>query len=114
MMARSNNRQFNPSVFKFLTGEFMRRTRYASFLFAFFMAVSAFGRHLPNIDKLGEQRPSPTNSAALAQKTQAFKKGGLPTEGEPRLGVPTFVWGSQLPTVVPAFKPGSTATPLEA
>ena len=92
----------------------MRRTRYASFLLAFFMAVSAFGRHLPNIDKLGEQRPSAATSAALAQKTQAFNKGGLPMESEPRLGVPTFVWGSQIPAVVPAFKSGGNATPLEA
>jgi hypothetical protein len=94
----------------------MRRTRYA-FLVAFLLtAITAFGRQLPNIDKLGESGPSPSKAAELAQKTQSFSKQGLPASGEPRLGVPTFVWGTQALTVLNGapFKPNPNTTPGSA
>jgi hypothetical protein len=94
----------------------MRRTRYA-FLLAFILtAITAFGRQLPNIDKLGESGPSPSKAAALAQKTQSFSKQGLPASGEPRLGVPTFIWGSQAMSVLNGapFKPNPNTTPGSA
>src|SRR3954447_8862383 len=87
----------------------MRRTRLASFLFSILIAVTAFGRHLPNIDKLGENGPTPANAAALEQKAQTLGKRGIPLRGEPRLGIPTFLWGAQVPNAIPAFKPVGTA-----
>src|SRR4051794_30832431 len=89
----------------------MRRTRLASFLFSILIAVTAFGRHLPNIDKLGENGPTPANAAALEQKAQTLGKKGVPLRGEPRLGIPTFLWGAQVPNAIPAFKPVGTAVP---
>jgi hypothetical protein len=85
-------------------------------LLSVFAAVSVFGRQLPNIDKLGEHSPSPAKNAELAQKTLSFPKTGLPMSSEPRLGVPTFVWGSQALTVLNGapFKPTGNAVPGQA
>ncbi|MEA2236954.1 MAG: large repetitive protein [Thermoanaerobaculia bacterium] len=94
----------------------MRRTRFA-FLVAFLLtAITAFGRQLPNIDKLGEHAPSLAKAADLAQKTQSFSKQGLPMSSEPRFGVPTFLWGGQAQTVLNGapFKANPKTTPGSA
>src|SRR5437763_12652074 len=92
----------------------MRRARIVSVLFAILLAASAFGRQLPNINKFGEQAPSPANAAALAAKAQALGKN-VRLSGEPRLGVPTFVWATRAMSVIPAsFKAVNSATPTQA
>jgi hypothetical protein len=94
----------------------MRQTRLAFLLLSVFAAVSVFGRQLPNIDKLGEHAASPAKNAELAQKTQGFSKNGFPMSSEPRLGVPTFVWGPQALSVLNGapFKPIANTTPGSA
>lgn len=70
------------------------RSRLVTSIAACLLAVTAFGRQLPNIDKFGEKAPSPAKAAALAHKADKLKEKGLRMQGEARLGVPTFMWGS--------------------
>jgi hypothetical protein len=93
----------------------MRQTRFAFFLCSFLVAMTALGRQLPNIDKLAEHGPSASKAAELAQKAQTLSQKGTPLSGEPRFGVPTFVWGASTHSLLPvSLKPVGTATPVEA
>ena len=76
----------------------MRRTKFAFLLVVCLLSVSAFGRQLPNVDKLGEQNPSPAKAALLNQRAIGLVQKGMPLSSESRLGVPTFLWPSAYST----------------
>ncbi|MCU1349742.1 MAG: hypothetical protein JWO56_2772, partial [Acidobacteria bacterium] len=83
---------------------------------AFVLAAPAFARTLPNIDKFGETKPAAGVSAALTQKAATLLKenGSLPLRSEPRLGVPTFLWGAQVRNAPSPLRPVGGGTPADA
>lgn len=95
----------------------MRRTKFTFLAFVcVLLAIPALARQLPNIDKLGEVKPSPANAALLNQKAVGLVKKGMPLQSESRLGVPTFLWPSATIAELPgALRPGNnTAEGAEA
>src|SRR5213076_2111507 len=88
----------------------MRRTKFAFLAVVCLLSISAFARQLPNIDKLGEQNPSPAKAALLNQKAVGLVQKGMSLSSESRLGVPTFLWPSAALTEIPALKPGTGGT----
>jgi len=90
----------------------MRRTKFAFLaVLCLLAATTAFGRQLPNIDKLGEAKPTAANAALLNQRAAGLVQKGMPLSAELRLGVPTFLWPSPLVAQLPAgLKPITDVT----